>query len=145
MSAILLVRYPHIPAPNPCGPPEGAHCMLLAWMEGSSKSITSGSRTDTRLFSSRKILVHPLIIPSSLESFRVGGVISGFFLYLVLDVGSISFPHSPELSWASLLPGDETRRKKGWGNLFTSAVLGIVSDHLGSQRPVGERQSQLPP
>lgn len=39
---------------------------------------------------------------------------------------SINFPHFPEVSWASLLPGDETGRQKGWGSLVTSAVLEIV-------------------
>lgn len=44
-----------------------------------------------------------------------------------------------------LLPGGEAGRTKGCGNLVTSAVLEIVSGHLGSQRLVGERQSQVPP
>lgn len=45
-------------------------------------------------------------------------MISGFFLSLVLDGGSLSLPHSPEVSRASLLPGDESGREKGCWKSF---------------------------
>lgn len=65
------------------------------------------------------------------------------FLYLTLDVDSISLTSQKSLGplcYLEMRLGGE-----GVGELVTSPLVEMVSDHGGSRRPVGERQSQLPP